>query len=121
MRKYGKQQPFKVFSTSDYKYCFTNQLVFMILNMSDTIFFFRRSFQVRIATYVATKTRTKTKEYKEEAQCAQKGGRMLVFVICGFIKHFFPNFYFIFQIHHVKRFKMIHVTSLYFNFSLRFS
>ena len=31
------------------------------------------------------------KEYKEEGQCAQKGGRMLVFVICGFIKNFFPN------------------------------
>ena len=25
-----------------------------------------------------------TKEHKQEAQCAQKGGRMLVFVICGF-------------------------------------
>ena len=32
------------------------------------------------------------KEYKEEAQCAQKGGRILFFVICGFIKNFFPNF-----------------------------
>ena len=61
------------------------------------------------------------KEYKEEAQCAQKGGRMLFFVICGFIKHFFPNLYFILQIHHVKSFKRMHVTSLYFYFSLRFS
>ena len=25
------------------------------------------------------------KEYMEEGQCAQKWGRMLVFVICGFI------------------------------------
>ena len=28
------------------------------------------------------------KEYKEEGQCAQKGGRILVFVICSFIKNF---------------------------------
>ena len=52
------------------------------------------------------------KEYKEEAQCAQKGGRMLVFVICGYIKNFFPNFYFILQTYHVKSFKMMHITSL---------
>ena len=32
------------------------------------------------------------KEYKEEAQCAQKGGRMLFFVICGFIENFFLIF-----------------------------
>ena len=62
-----------------------------------------------------------SKEYKEEAQCAQKGGRMLVFVICGFIKIFFPNFYFTLQIYHVKSFKIMHVTSMYFNFSLRYS
>ena len=61
------------------------------------------------------------KEYKEEAQCAQKGGRMLVFVICGFIKNVLPNCYFILQIYHVKSFKMMHVFSLYFNFSLRYS
>ena len=30
----------------------------------------------------------KGKEYMEEVQCAQKGGRMLVSVICGFIKNF---------------------------------
>ena len=37
-------------------------------------------------------------EYKEEAQCAQKGGGlMLVFVICGFIKNVLPNSYFIFS------------------------
>ena len=29
----------------------------------------------------------------------------LVFVICGFIKNFLPNSYFIFQIYHVKSFK----------------
>ena len=62
-----------------------------------------------------------TKEYMEEAQCAKKGGRMLIFVICGFIKNFFPNFYFILQIYHVKSFKMMHITSLYFNFSSRYS
>ena len=32
------------------------------------------------------------KENKQEAQCAQKRGRMLVFVICGFIKHFYQIF-----------------------------
>ena len=31
-----------------------------------------------------------TKEHKQKAQCAHKGG-MLVFVICGFIKNFLPN------------------------------
>ena len=61
------------------------------------------------------------KEYKEEAQCAQKVGRMLVFVICGFIKNFLPNYYFILHVHHVKSFKMRHVRSLYFNFSVRYS
>ena len=63
----------------------------------------------------------KTKEYKEEGQCAQKGGRMLVFVICGFIKNFLTNSYFILHIHHVKSFKMKHVRPLYFNFSVRYS
>ena len=61
------------------------------------------------------------KEHKEEPQCAQKGGRMLVFVICGFIKDFLPNSYFILQICHVKSFKMRHVMALYFNFSVRYS
>ena len=61
-------------------------------------------------TYVVTVK--STKEYKEEGQCAQKGGRMLVFVICGYIKDFFPNFYFILQTYHVKSFKMMHITSL---------
>ena len=61
------------------------------------------------------------KEYKEEVQCAQKGGLMLVFVICGFIKNFLPNYYFILHVHHVKSFKMRHVRSLYFNVSLRYS
>ena len=46
------------------------------------------------------------KEYKEEAQCAQKGGRMLVFVICGFIKNFLTNSYLILEIYHSKSFKM---------------
>ena len=62
---------------------------------------------------------TVSKEYKEEAQCAQKAGRMLVFVICGFIKNFLTNSYFILHIHHVKSFKMRHVR--YFNFSVRYS
>ena len=61
------------------------------------------------------------KEYKEEAQCAQKGGRMPVFVICGFIKKFLTNYYFILHIHHAKSFKMRHVRPLYFNFSVRYS
>ena len=61
------------------------------------------------------------KEYKLEAQCAQKAGRMLVLVICGFIKNVLPNSYFILQIYHVKSFKMMHVLSLYFNFSIRYS
>ena len=51
------------------------------------------------------------KEYKEEGQCAQKGGRMLVFVICGFIKNSLANSYFILQIYLVKSFKMMHFTS----------
>ena len=41
----------------------------------------------------------------------------LDFVICGFIKNFLPNSYFILQIYHAKSFKMRHVTSLYFFFS----
>ena len=44
------------------------------------------------------------KEYKEEAQCAQKGGRMLVFVIFGSIKNFLPNSYSILQIYRAKSF-----------------
>ena len=43
----------------------------------------------------------KTKEYKEEGQCAQKWGRMLIFVIYGIIKNVLPNFYFILQIYKV--------------------
>jgi len=61
------------------------------------------------------------KEHKQEAQCAQKGGRLLVFVICGFIKKCLPNSNIILQIYHGKSFKMRHVTSLYFNFSVRYS
>ena len=45
----------------------------------------------------------------------------LFFVICGFIKNFLPNSYLILQIYHAKSFKMRHVTSLYFNFSVRYS
>ena len=52
------------------------------------------------------------KEYKEEGQCAQKWGRMLVFVIYGIIKNVLPNSYFILQ-----SFTMMHFMSLYFNFS----
>ena len=37
------------------------------------------------------------------------------------IKNFLPNSYFILQIYHAKSFKMRHVTSLYFNFSVRYS
>jgi len=48
-----------------------------------------------------------TKEYKEEGQCAQKWGRMLVFFIFGIIKNVLSNSYFILQIFHVKSFKMI--------------
>ena len=55
------------------------------------------------------------------AACAQKWGRMLVFVICGFIKNVLPNSYFIFQIPHVKSFKMMHFICLYFNYSVRYS
>ena len=45
----------------------------------------------------------------------------LVFVICGFIKNFIPNSYFILEIYHAKSFKMRYVTSRYFNFSVRYS
>ena len=62
-----------------------------------------------------------SKEYKEEGQCAQKWGRMLVFVICGFIKNFSTNYYFILHVHLVKGFKMRHYRYLYFNFSVRYS
>ena len=61
------------------------------------------------------------KEYKEEGQCAQKGGRMLVFVICGFIENFLTNSYFILHIHQVKGFEMRHYRYLHFNFSVRYS
>ena len=61
------------------------------------------------------------KEYKDEGQCAQKWGRMLVFVICGFIKNFSTNSYFILHVHLVKGFKMRHVTFLYLDFSVRYS
>jgi hypothetical protein len=54
----------------------------------------------------------KPKEYKEEGQCAQKWGRMLVFVICGFIKNFSTNCYFILHVHLVKGFKMRHYKDL---------
>ena len=46
---------------------------------------------------------------------------LLVFVICGFIKNCLPTSYFILQIYHAKSFKMRHVTTLYFNFSVRYS
>ena len=62
-----------------------------------------------------------SKEDKEEAQCAQKWGRMLFFVIYGIIKNVLPNFYFILQIYQVKSFKMMHFMSQYFNFSIRYS
>ena len=42
----------------------------------------------------------------------------LFFVICGFIKNFLPNSYFILQIYHAKNFKMKQVMSPYFNFSV---
>ena len=67
------------------------------------------------------KKREGNKEYKEEGQCAQKGGRMLIFVICGFIKTFLTNSYFILHVHQVKGFKMRHYRYLYFNFSIRYS
>ena len=69
----------------------------------------------QIPTYI------KSKEYKEEGPCAQKWGRMLVFVICGFIKDFLPTSYFILQIYDAKSYKMRHGMSLYLNFSVRCS
>ena len=45
----------------------------------------------------------------------------LVFVICGFIKDFIPNSYFIFQIYQAKSFEMRYGMSLYLNFSARYS
>ena len=48
-----------------------------------------------------------SKEYK-----LKREGRMLVFVICGFIKNVLPNSYFILQIYRVKSFKMMHVISM---------
>ena len=39
----------------------------------------------------------------------------LDFVICGFIKNFLPNPYFILQIYHAKSLKMRHVSSLFYN------
>ena len=62
-----------------------------------------------------------TKEHKLEAQCAQKWRWILFFVICGFIEDFLSNSYFVLQIYHVKSFNMMHVTSMYFDFSLRYS
>ena len=44
----------------------------------------------------------------------------LVFVICGFIKDFLANFYFILLIYHAKSFKMRHGMSLYLNVSVRY-
>ena len=61
------------------------------------------------------------KENKQEGQCAQSKGLLLVFVICGFIKNFLPNSYYILQMYHGKSFKMRHTMSLYFNFSVRYS
>ena len=46
---------------------------------------------------------------------------MLVFVICGFIKNFLPNSYFILQIYHAKSFKMRHVSFLYLGSYIRYS
>ena len=62
------------------------------------------------------------KSINKRRSVLKKGARrMLVFVICGFIKNVLPNSYFILQIYHVKSFKMMHVLSLYFNFSIRYS
>ena len=90
-------------------------------NVSNTINFFCTDCSKISKSWSITISYIRIKEYKEEAQCAQKGGRMLFFVICGFIENFFLNFYFILQIYHVKSFKMMHVTSMYFDFSLRYS
>ena len=81
--------------------------------LSDIIHVFARHLHSAFGTIHILRTHLQgsNKEYKEEAQCAQKGGRMLFFVICGFIENFFLNFYFILQIYHVKSFKMMHVKS----------
>ena len=54
-------------------------------------------------------------------QRAEARGRMLVFVICGIIKNFLTNSYFILHIHQVKGFKMRHNRYLYLYFSVRYS
>ena len=38
--------------------------------------------------YVKRTINIVSKEYKEEGQCAQKGERIQIFVICGYIKNF---------------------------------
>ena len=65
-------------------------------------------------------TAVSSKEHKQGLQCAQKGG-MLVLVICGFIKNFVPNSYFILQIYHAKNYKIRYDMSLYFQISVRYS
>ena len=42
----------------------------------------------------------------------------MAFAHCAFIMNFMTNSYFILQIYHARSFKMRHVTSLYFNFSV---
>ena len=65
---------------------------------------------------------SQSKSIKKRRSVLKKGGgRMLVFAICGFIKNFLTNSYFILYIHHVKRLKMRYFKSLYFNFSIRYS
>ena len=63
----------------------------------------------------------KAESISKRRSVLKRGEGMLVFVICGFIKNFLPNSYFILQIYHVKSFKVMHVTSLYFNFSVKYS
>ena len=63
----------------------------------------------------------KAKSISKRHSVIKRVGRRLVFVICVFIQNFLPNSYFILQIYHVKSFKMMHVLSLYFNFSIRYS
>ena len=61
------------------------------------------------------------KSIRKRGSVLKRGGRMLVFVICGFIKKFLTNSYFILHIHQAKGFEMIHYRYLYFNFSARYS
>ena len=63
----------------------------------------------------------RSKSISKRRSVLKRRGWMLVFVIYGFIKNVLPNSYFILQIYHVKSFKMMHVLSLYFNFSIRYS